>query len=117
MKSHKDLDVYKKSIEFVTSIYRITESFPKSEQFGLVSQMRRAAVSLPSNISEGAARQYRKEYIQFLYIAQGSLSEIETQLTIALSLEFIEEDVFSSICDDIIKIRQMLMGLIKYLKA
>ena len=72
MKTHKDLEVWKNSIELVTEIYRITETFPKSELYGLVNQIRRSAVSIPSNISEGAARNHQKEFIQFLYIAQGS---------------------------------------------
>jgi four helix bundle protein len=68
---HKDLDVWKKSINFVTRIYRVTEPFPKTEIFGLVNQLRRAAVSIPSNIAEGAARSSDKEFIHFLYIALG----------------------------------------------
>lgn len=80
MKTHRDLDVWKKSVSLVTSIYEITKSFPKEEIYGLTNQIRRAAVSVPSNIAEGSARQGNKEFIQFLYIALGSLTELETQL-------------------------------------
>ncbi|HBX50590.1 MAG TPA: four helix bundle protein [Bacteroidales bacterium] len=89
MKTHKDLDAWKSSVEFVTQMYKITESFPKSEEFGLKDQLRRAAVSIPSNIAEGAARNHTKEFIQFLYISLGSLSEVETQLIIAQNLNYI----------------------------
>jgi four helix bundle protein len=77
--NHKDLDVWKKSMNLVVLIYDITSKFPSDERFGLTSQMRRAAVSIPSNIAEGAARKGDKEFIQFLMIALGSLSEVETQ--------------------------------------
>ena len=86
MKTHRDLDVWKKSVSLVTSIYEITKSFPKEEIYGLTNQIRRAAVSVPSNIAEGSARQGNKEFIQFLYIALGSLTELETQLIIARNL-------------------------------
>lgn len=76
---HKDLDVWKKSMDLVESIYKITQIFPDSEKFGLTTQMRRAVVSIPSNIAEGSARKGDKELIQFLHIAIGSLSELETQ--------------------------------------
>jgi four helix bundle protein len=76
---HKDLDVWKKSMALVVLIYDITSKFSSDERFGLTSQMRRAAVSIPSNIAEGAARKGDKEFIQFLMIALGSLSELETQ--------------------------------------
>ena len=82
MKTHKDLDVWKFAIEFVTNIYKATSDFPDEEKFGLTSQLRRASVAIPSNIAEGAARNHPKEFIQFLYIALSSASEIETQLII-----------------------------------
>lgn len=83
MKTHKDLEVWKKSVEFVTDLYKVTQDFPKEEFYGLTSQMRRAAVSIPSNIAEGSARQGNKELVQFLYIALGSAVELDTQLIIA----------------------------------
>jgi len=88
IKTHKDLDVWKLSIQLVKDIYQLSSKFPSDEKFGLVAQIRRAVVSIPSNISEGAARNSDKDYIRFLYISLGSLSEIETQLIIAEELGF-----------------------------
>ena len=82
--NHKDLDVWKKSMDLVEAVYALTKSFPDDERFGLTNQIQRAAVSVPSNIAEGSARKSDKELIQFIYIALGSLSEIETQYLIAL---------------------------------
>ncbi len=110
MNTHRDLIVYQKSIEFVTEIYALTANFPKSEQFGIISQMRRCAVSIPSNIAEGSARNHIKEFIQFLYISLGSASELETQLIISRNLNFISD------IDDQLKcineISKMINGLI-----
>lgn len=117
MKTHKDLDAWKTSVEFVTRIYKITEIFPKSEEFGLKNQLRRASVSIPSNIAEGAARNHTKEFIQFLYISLGSLSEVETQLIIAHNLNYIPTEFKKEEEPDIIKIRSQISGLIKYLKT
>lgn len=86
MSTHKDLDVWRDSVALTKAIYLVTESFPKEEMYGLVSQMRRSAVSIPSNIAEGAARQGGKEFIQFLYMALGSASELDTQLEISKSI-------------------------------
>ena len=97
MKSHKDLEVYKKALSFVTEIYRVTQGFPKEEMYGLTNQIRRASISIPSNIAEGASRQTKKEYSQFLYIALGSNSEVETQLTIAKNLDYIQEKEYFSL--------------------
>jgi four helix bundle protein len=88
---HKDLEVWKLSINFVTSIYKKTNSFPKEEIYGLTSQIRRAAVSIPSNIAEGAARRNKTEFRQFLYIALGSAAELETQLIISGNLNFLPD--------------------------
>ena len=116
MKTHKDLDCWKDSIELVKSIYNLTSGFPKEELFGITSQLRRAAISIPSNIAEGAARNSKKEYVQFLYIASGSLSEMETQLIISNELDFIDGVKFNAIIDTLNLIRAQLSGLIKYLK-
>ena len=86
LKSHKELIVWQKSIELVKDVYKITNEFPKSETYGLSSQMQRAAVSIPSNIAEGYSRKNLKEYLQFLRIAYGSATELETQLIIAKDL-------------------------------
>ena len=87
--AHKKLDVWKEGIAFASEIYKITESFPKSEIYGLTSQMRRAVVSIPSNIAEGAARFSDKEFAQFLNISGGSLSELDTQIEIATNLGYV----------------------------
>ncbi len=78
MKSHNDLKVYQESMDLVIQVYKITNSFPESEKFGLTSQIRRASVSIPSNIAEGAARESKKEFKRFLYISLGSAAELET---------------------------------------
>lgn len=83
MKSHKDLIVYQRAMAYVKSVYDCSSAFPDSEKFGLINQLRRAAVSISSNIAEGAVRQTKKEFVQFLYISLGSLAEVETQLELA----------------------------------
>ena len=92
METHKDLRVWQQSIEMVTSIYLMTQSFPKEETFGLVSQLRRASVSVPSNIAEGYARGTDKEKLHFLRISSGSMSEVETQLLLSLNLGYIDQE-------------------------
>ena len=126
IKTHKDLDVWKESMTLAKEVYRLTTNFPKEETFGLASQMRRAAVSIPSNIAEGAARNSTKEFIQSLYIALGSLAELETQLLLARELEFVPEkqpcitdhhSPAASLDGSLEQIRRMLLGLIKYLRS
>jgi four helix bundle protein len=114
MKSHKDLDVWKKSMDIVTEIYRATKDFPREEVYGLTNQMRRCVVSIPSNIAEGAGRNSKKEFIQFLYVALGSASELETQLLIARNLAYLKD--VGQFLDQIDSIRKMLNGLINHLK-
>lgn len=109
--SYRDLRVWQKSVEFVTEVYRITKKFPPSEQFGLVSQLQRAAVSIPANIAEGYGRNTRKEYINFLRIAGGSLSELETLLTIAKNLAYISPLECSTLEKQLEEISKMLYGL------
>lgn len=89
--THKDLDVYKLSLDFVTDIYKLSDSFPISERFGLTPQIRRAAVSIPSNIAEGSGRNSTKEFIRFLNFSTGSLAEVETQLEIAERLGYVSD--------------------------
>jgi len=96
--THKDLDVWKLGIEFVEKVYFTTKSFPKEKIYSLTSQIRRSAVSIPLNIAEGAARNSKKEFLQFLYISLGSLSELETQLIISQNLGYVtESELFESI--------------------
>lgn len=116
MKTHKDLDVWKKSIALVTLIYEITKDFPQTEIYGLTNQIRRCAVSIPSNIAEGSGRQSDKEFVQFLHIGLGSLSELETQLIIATNIGFLKESTQSDLLMNIEEIRKMLIGLIKFVK-
>jgi four helix bundle protein len=96
---HYRLDAWKHAMSLVREVYRLTRVFPEDEKFGLVQQMRRAAVSVPSNIAEGAARNGQKEFLQFLSIAKGSLSELETQLLISLDLGYVakNDDVFEQL--------------------
>lgn len=114
MGDYKNLDVWGKSISLVLEAYAITKNFPKEERYALADQIKRAAVSIPSNIAEGASRNTRKEFIQFLYIALGSAAELETQIIIAEKLGYKEnqEKLFS----EITIIRKMLNALIISLK-
>ena len=114
MATHKKLDVWLLGIDLVEQVYQITKDFPKEELYSLTVQIRRAAVSVPSNIAEGAARKNKKEYVQFLYIALGSLSELETQIIISQKLKYLDSD---SIFEDVEKLRRKLLNLIKYLNS
>jgi four helix bundle protein len=116
IKPHKKLDVWNMAIDLTVEIYRLSDNFPKNEIYGLTSQMRRAAVSIPSNIAEGAARQTKKEFINYLHTAQGSLSELDTQLLIARKLGYFSEGVHIEIEEKVETISKMLTGLIKALK-
>ena len=116
MYTHKDLRVWQQSIEMVTSIYRMTKAFPKDEIFGLVSQMRRAAVSVPSNIAEGYARGTDKEKLHFLRISSGSISEIETQLILSLNLEYISQETYDKLSNQITSLWMQLNALITSIK-
>jgi four helix bundle protein len=117
MKSYKELIVWQKSIILCTSLYKLTNQFPKSEIYGLTSQLRRAAVSIPSNIAEGQHRQYKNEFIQFLYIALGSTAELDSQLNIALNINYIKTDEYISVFNQLEEIKKMLSALIKQLKS
>lgn len=111
--NHKDLDIWKRSMDLVEEIYTFTKSFPDDEKFGLTNQIRRAVVSIPSNIAEGSARKGDKEFIQFLYIALGSLSEVETQYLIALRLKYVENN--TDLENKISEVRRMILGMRNYL--
>ena len=117
LNSHKDLVVWQKSIEFVAKIYETTNNFPKEELFGLTSQLRRAAISIPSNIAEGFARKHNKELIQFLYVSLGSSVEIETQLLIAKNINYINEEIYVMLTNLLSEISKMLIGLIHKLES
>ena len=115
-KPHKKLDVWLKSINLVQNIYEITKTFPRAEDYGLTSQIRRSAVSIPANIAEGAARQTKKEFIQFLHMAKGSLSELDTHIEIALKLDYVQKNSIDEISVIMNDIDKMTTGLIKSLK-
>lgn len=110
---HKDLEAWKESIKYVTEIYLITNQFPKEELYGLVNQIRRSAVSIPSNVAEGCARSSSKETSRFLDIALGSISELETQLIISKNLGYINK--LDKLLEDLNKISALVSGLKKYL--
>ncbi|MEZ5426013.1 MAG: four helix bundle protein [Pyrinomonadaceae bacterium] len=116
MRPHEKLDVWKMSVDLVVKIYDCTKHFPPDEKFGLTSQIRRAAVSVPTNIAEGAARRFDKEFLQFLSVAQGSASELETELLIASKLGFIEKRTFSELHNELNLIARKLVGLSNYVK-
>lgn len=117
MNSHKDLKVWQRGIELVKAIYEITQLFPANEQFGLVSQMRRAAVSIPSNIAEGSGRNSDKELIHFLYIVLGSASELETQIIISKELGFLKVENSDQLQELVFEIIKMTSSLIKSIKT
>lgn len=112
VKDYKDLQIWQKGIEIVDKIYAVTEKFPKSELYGLTGQMRRASVSIPSNIAEGFARSYAKEYKQFLHVSLGSCAELDTQLIIANRRKYITKKELEEIAEDINHESRMLVSLI-----
>ncbi len=115
VKSYKDLIVWQKSMDLVEMIYQVTKSFPKDEQYGLTNQLRRAAVSVPSNIAEGQARNSTPEFGNFLSIARGSLAEVETQLMIAERLGYIQPEKLREILELQIEINKMTNSLMSKL--
>ncbi|WP_404418632.1 four helix bundle protein [Brevundimonas vesicularis] len=114
-RSHRDLKVWQIALDMTETLYRTTADWPKSEQYGLVSQVRRAAVSVPANIAEGAGRRSPGEFMHFVGIARGSLAELETLLIIARRLGYIEEPPFRAIIDDLFELSRMTTGLLKSL--
>jgi four helix bundle protein len=113
--NHRDLEVWKKAVELAKSVYELTASFPSSEQYGLISQMRRSAVSVASNIAEGAARRTDKEFMYFLHITLGSIAELDTQYIISKELQFTKDSpaLERSMGD----VGKMAAGLIRHLKS
>lgn len=107
-RSYKDLLVWQKGMDLAKQVYRVTRAFPNEERFGLVSQMRRAAVSIPSNIAEGQARHTTKEFIQFISHAEGSVAELETQLRLAVDLGFSSEPETEKAFELVSDLRNML---------
>lgn len=116
MKSYRDLIVWQKSMELVTLIYKCSLGLPENEKYGLTTQIKRSAISIPSNISEGYGRNYRKDYSRFLQIARGSLFENQTQLEIAVNLNFIKVEDLKEIQELSLEVEKMLNSLIKKLE-
>lgn len=117
IKSYKDLIVWQKSMSLVEDIYCLTEILPAKEQFSMVSQMRRAAISIPSNIAEGYGRNTTGNYVQFLSISKGSLLELETQLELCKRLKYMSEKEHSQIEEKLIEVSKMITVLISKLKV
>jgi four helix bundle protein len=115
IRTYRDLDIWKIGIELVKDIYKSTEQFPRQETYGLVSQMRRSGVSIPSNVAEGFRRYHNKEYKQFLYVSLGSCAELETQVTIAKELKYIQEDKEAELLERLDHICRMISNLLKKL--
>ena len=111
MRPHEKLDLWKKAIEFVVSVYKITEHFPKDEKFGLTSQLRRASVSIVANVAEGAARRSEEEFRQFLSHSQGSASEVDTELVIAQRLDYLSRPDYERLAEDLDHIGRMITRL------
>jgi len=115
IKTYRDLEIWKKGIELVKDIYNITKNFPKHEVYGLSSQMRRSAISIPSNVSEGFRRFYNKDYARFLHITLGSCAELETQVTISKELKYIPEETETRLLEKLDHICRMTANLLKKL--
>jgi four helix bundle protein len=113
-KKYTELEVWAEARKLVTNIYSLTKSFPKEEQFGLIIQMRRCVVSIPSNIAEGCGRNHKKESLQFFYIARGSVFELETQLYLSNDLHFLNKDELTQNLNQLELVRKLLHGFIRY---
>ena len=117
IKSFTDLNAWKESHWLVIEIYKITNKFPKEEQFGLTNQIRRAVVSITSNIAEGFSRQSLKEKAQFYSMALGSLTEVQNQLLISRDIKYVDDEIFDKVADRTVVINKLLNGLIKSVKS
>ncbi len=115
IQTYRDLNIWRLGIELVKEIYKLTEKFPRQEIYGIVNQMRRAAISIPSNVAEGFKRHHNNEHRQFLYVTLGSCAELETQITIAKELNYIHEDKEAALLEKLDHIGRMITSLIKKL--
>ena len=116
IRSSKDLNVWKEAMSLVKQVYIATKKFPKEEIYGITSQIRRAAVSIPSNIAEGNGRKNRKEYVNFLSIANGSLMELETQLIISENIQYLDKEILEILLKQVELVSRLLNGLRKSLE-
>lgn len=114
---HKKLLAWQKAIDMVVKIYSVTGGFPRKEDYGLTSQLRRAAVSVPSNIAEGLTRRTQADKLHFLNVSQSSLSEIDTQIEISRRLEYIHDESYESVENDLVHIQRLLGGLIRSIRS
>ncbi|RZJ46420.1 MAG: four helix bundle protein [Brevundimonas sp.] len=114
--NHRDLKVWQISVDLVETVYRLSVNWPSHELYGLVSQARRASVSVPANIAEGAGRKSTGEFIQFVGIARGSLAELETLLVVAGRLDYLEREALEHLLTDIAEVGRMLSGLMQSLR-
>lgn len=112
MHNFKELKVWQEARTLVKAVYQLSKAFPDDERFGLTNQVRRSAISIPSNIAEGCGRKTDKDFCHFLYVSQGSVFELETQLILALDLEYINQETFDTIEIEVTKVQKMLNGLI-----
>ncbi len=115
IQSFRDLEIWNRSVDLVEKIYAATKSFPNDERYGLTAQIRKAAVSIPSNIAEGFGRFHNSEYKQFLFVSLGSCAEVITQLTIAARLDYLKKDTAQELMEELDQISRMTMNLIKKL--
>ncbi len=115
--SYRDQFIWKRGIQLSINCYHLTEKFPKSELYGLTSQIRRASVSVPSNIAEGYGRRTKNEYIQFLHIALGSLRELDTQLIIAKEVKLADSELFAPVLDEVDRMQGILVSTLQKLKS
>ena len=117
MRPHHRLEAWSKSVDLVTEVYKETEQFPKEERYGLTSQIRRAAVSIPANVAEGAGRHSQKEFAYFLSNSQGSASELETELIIAHRLGYLDEVFFSRLVSELERIGRLITGISRHVRT
>lgn len=116
IRSHRDLIVWQKAMDLVTAVYRLTEGFPKSELYGLTSQIRRCAASIPANIAEGQGRRLAGEFLQFLGNARGSLLELDTHLEIAVRVGMLNRESHSTLMEQLMEVRKLLNGLMRSIR-
>lgn len=116
MRAHRNLDLWQKSVDFVVDVYEVTKTYPTDERYGLISQIRRAATSIPANIAEGAGRKSDKEFVHFLSNAQGSASEIDTHFFVSLRLGYLTEATHYELDKKLDDIGRMITGLANHLK-
>ena len=116
IRPHKKLKVWQDAVSFVSIVYSILESYPEDEKFGLISQIKRASTSISINIAEGAARMSKKEFVRFLYISMGSISELDTLFEISLKLKYLSSNDYEKLIQELDKLSAMTNGLIKNLK-